>query len=72
MSSYLNLHQWNINLRGHSLKIFAKDSRLEIKKKKYFSHRVMKSWNMILQSVVEAPTANAFKNRLDQVQMGAL
>ena len=51
-------------LRGHSLKLFCKRSRLEVRRN-FFSNRVVRPWNMLPQSVVEAPSVNAFKNRLD-------
>jgi hypothetical protein len=58
-------------LRGHSLKLFAKRSHLEIRKN-FFSNRVVRDWNALPQSVVDATTVNAFKNRLDHAWIGAI
>mgnify|MGYP005605461457 FL=1 len=57
-------------LRGHSLKLFAGRSRTELRRN-FFSNRVVKSWNSLSQSVVDASTVNGFKNRLDKEMMGA-
>ena len=57
-------------LRGHSLKLFAGRSRTELRRN-FFSNRVVKSWNSLSQSAVDASTVNGFKNRLDKEMMGA-
>jgi len=31
----------------------------------FFSQRVMNSWNMLPQQVIDAPSLEVFKNRLD-------
>ena len=46
-------------LRGHSLKLFAKRSHLEIRRN-FFSSRVVKDWNALPQSVIDATTVNSF------------
>jgi len=51
-------------LRGHSLKIFVHRSRLNCRKY-FFSQRSVGEWNRLPQEVVDAPSVNAFKNRLD-------
>ena len=55
----------NYGLRGHSLKI-RKDSNLDIRKH-FFSQRVVNAWNKLPQHVVDAPSINSFKNRLDNL-----
>ena len=51
-------------LRGHNLKIFVNRSRLNCRKY-FFSQRSVGEWNRLPQEVVDAPSVNAFKNRLD-------
>ena len=51
-------------LRGHSLKLFVNRSRLNCRKY-FFSQRSVGEWNQLPQQVVDAPSVNAFKNRLD-------
>jgi hypothetical protein len=51
--------------RGHKYKIKKQPSRLDIRKH-YFSLRVVETWNSLPELVVEAPTLNSFKNRLDR------
>ena len=51
-------------LRGHSLKLFVERSRLNCRKY-FFSHRSVGEWNQLPQKVIDAPSFNAFKNRLD-------
>ena len=51
--------------RGHSLKLFHQQWRKSIRGN-FFTLRVARTWNS-LPSVVEAPSLNAFKNRLDRV-----
>ena len=51
--------------RGHSQKLFRKRSRLELRANS-FSQRIVEDWNTVPESVVSAPTLNAFKSRLDR------
>ena len=53
------------NLRGHSMKLEVIRSRLEIRKH-FYSQRVVPIWNSLPQEVIDAPSVNAFKNRLDR------
>jgi len=52
------------NIRGHNqcLYVSRSDSRL---RQMFFSQRVVQHWNRLPQSVIEAPSVNSFKNRLD-------
>jgi len=52
-------------LRGHSMKLFRPRARLNIRKN-FFSHRVVSHWNDLPQHVVEAPSVNCFKSRLEK------
>ena len=54
----------NPHLRGHSLKLF----KVHVKstaRQNWFSQRVIDLWNKLPQSVIDAPSVNSFKNRLD-------
>jgi len=52
------------DLRGHSLKIKVKRSRLQLQQG-FFSQRVVCAWNSLPSSVVEASTVSIFKKRLE-------
>lgn len=52
------------NLRGHRLKLAHQHSHLECRRH-FFSLRVCRIWNSLPDSVIEAPTIAAFKQRLD-------
>ena len=51
--------------RGHKYKLFKRRSRLNIRKN-VFSNRVVDTWNNLPSSVVEAPSVNSFKSRLNR------
>ena len=50
--------------RGHSLKLFKRRSRLKIRANS-FSNRVVDVWNSLPEQVVQAPSLNCFKSRLN-------
>ena len=50
--------------RGNSLKLAKRHCRLNVRSN-FFSNRVITAWNSLPNSVVTAPSINAFKNRLD-------
>ena len=50
--------------RGHSKKLDKERCSREIRRI-FFSQRIVSTWNSLPESVVTAPTVNAFKNRLD-------
>ena len=52
--------------RGHNLKLYAKASKKNHPKHHSFHHRVVNPWNSLPSNVVNAPSLDAFKNRLDQ------
>ena len=56
--------------RGHDKKLSICYSRLNIRRN-FFSNRVAPLWNSLPQGVVDAPSLNSFKNRLDK-HFGAL
>ena len=51
--------------RGHKYKLFKRRSGLNICKN-VFSNRVVNTWNNLPGSVVEAPSVNNFKSRLNK------
>ena len=51
-------------IRGHSLKLYKKSSRLELRKHS-FSQRIIDHWNKLPDDVVSAATISTFKRRLD-------
>jgi len=53
------------DLRGHSLKLSQSRNRSRVRRT-FFSQRVVVDWNRLPQYVVDAPSTNAFKNRLDK------
>ena len=52
-------------LRGNSKKLYTQRARLDVRKYS-FSIRTAQVWNSLPEKVINAPTLNAFKNRLDK------
>ena len=50
--------------RGHSLKL--EKAHTSTRLSKWFSHRVINTWNSLTQHIVTSPNLNTFKNRLDK------
>ena len=52
--------------RGHSYKLLKPRAETTLRQN-FFTQRVIARWNALPEDVVEAPSLNAFKNRLDAV-----
>lgn len=63
--AFFTLAPDNHGLRGHSLKLFLPRCGATIRRT-FFSVRIVSVWNGLPQYVIEAPSTNAFKNRLDK------
>ena len=59
----------NPNLRGHSLRLAAQQSRLDCRYHS-FSLRIVRFWNALPQAIVSASNINTFKLRLDAHLLG--
>ena len=64
-SKYFELADVTSGLRGHSSKLFKPRCRTTVRQN-LFSLRIVNEWNKLPQDVVEAPSINTFKNRLDR------
>jgi hypothetical protein len=54
------------NTRGHSLKLLVPTISTNIRRNG-FSFRTVSTWNSLPEETVQAPSLNAFKNRLDKL-----
>ena len=64
-SNPLTLAETSHGTRGHSLKLKKIRSNTTMRQK-FFSLRVTNTWNDLPESIVNAPSVNSLKNRLDK------
>jgi len=65
INQFFEFSNTGYNLRGHDKKLVINSSRLNTRKF-VFTNRVARHWNILTQEVVNDPSVNSFKNRLDQ------
>ncbi|RMC01664.1 hypothetical protein DUI87_21677 [Hirundo rustica rustica] len=66
----LSLQAATDRMRGYSLKLCQGKYKLHVRKK-FFTRRVIKYWNGLPREMVESPSLDMFKKRLD-VAVGAM
>ena len=54
------------NTRGHNQKIFKTGTKKHHPKRHSFHHRLVNPWNSLPSDVVNSPSLDTFKNRLDK------
>ncbi len=65
-ANFLQLNQSSTtNLRGHNKKLFLQRAESTLRRNS-FAIRIVKIWNSLPEVVVNAPSINTFKNRLDK------
>jgi len=64
-NKFFELADVTSGLRGHSLKLFKPRCHTAVRQN-FFSLWIVNEWNKLPQDVVEAPSINTFKNRLDR------
>ena len=58
-----------LNTRGNCMNIFKKRVKTEFRRG-MFSQRVVNTWNSLPNNVINSPSINCFKNRLNKIWVG--
>ena len=61
-------HQARMN-RGHNMKLYKNKARLNVRQK-FFSIRIVDSWNDLPQRIIDSPSVKCFESRLDKYWEG--
>jgi hypothetical protein len=62
---FVKADQCGIKTRGHSCKLQKFSCRTRLRSN-FYAVRTVNSWNSLPEEIVNAPSVNAFKNRLDK------
>ena len=54
--------------RGNALKLQVHSARLDIQKY-FFSNRVVRVWNDLLDNIINAPSITSFKSKVQQINL---
>ena len=63
-NSLFTMKDVETDLRDHNMRIHKKHGHLNIRKYR-FTNRIVDTWNKLPMSVVNAPTINSFKSKVD-------
>ena len=64
-SEVLHLHHSSSSTRGHPFKLHN-DRNLTSLRSNSFSQRIVNNWNSLPDNIINSPSTNTFKNRLDE------
>ena len=67
--NFENYFEYKSNItRGHSLSLRERQSNSDLKRFS-FAQRIVKTWNFLPETVINAPSVASFKKQLDKVEL---